>query len=335
MSGVADLAVVTGSLVGGLRRPSLEMITLCPRPAGVLVPVRHPLTRLPRLTLADLIRYPLIVPLPEFLWRQRCEDVFRVAGLFDGLQISVEVSLIPAIEELVRRKVGVGLTPLPMNWQPGQGVVKLPAGQLLPSEHLFLIRRRGKPRPQAQLLEALLLQEISADQAGRRDERPSSRSRRQRPRCVLDRSHRCQIHLGRLLAVCFAGLRRDIHVRRDLRSTMRVRVGLSRDREVPLPFHFGALVPWRRPSCRPHPRLARSDGSRKPSWFASRRSNMAGRPVNSSRLTRPSPSLSMALRRSSIGRSAPFPFAGVRASGLGCGLSALSQGISSRLRNPS
>ena len=169
MSGVADLAVVTGSLVGGLRRPSLEMITLCPRPAGVLVPVRHPLTRLPRLTLADLIRYPLIVPLPEFLWRQRCEDVFRVAGLFDGLQISVEVSLIPAIEELVRRKVGVGLTPLPMNWQPGQGVVKLPAGQLLPSEHLFLIRRRGKPRPQAQLLEALLLQEISADQAGRRD----------------------------------------------------------------------------------------------------------------------------------------------------------------------
>lgn len=164
MLGVADLAVVTGSIIGGLRRPSLEIITVCPRPAGLLVTVRHPLTRRPQLTLADLIRYPLILPLPEFLWRQRCDDVFRVAGLFDRLQISVEVSLIPAIEEFVRRKVGIGLTPLPMKWRPGPGIVKLSVGHLFPSEHLFLLRRRGRPKPQAQLLESLLLQPAAGNQ---------------------------------------------------------------------------------------------------------------------------------------------------------------------------
>jgi DNA-binding transcriptional LysR family regulator len=165
LSGAADLAVVTGSIVGGLRRPALEIITLCQRPAGLIVPVRHPLTRRPQPTLADLVSHPLIVPLPEFLWRQRCDDVFRVAGLLDRVQIAVEVSLIQAIEELVRRKVGVGLTPLIAEWRPGPGVVKLPAGHLFPPDVLFLLRRRGKPRPQAQLLEELLLQ--SADSVPR------------------------------------------------------------------------------------------------------------------------------------------------------------------------
>jgi DNA-binding transcriptional LysR family regulator len=157
LSGAADLAVVTGSIVGGLRRRALEKIAVCQRPAGLVVPVRHPLTRRPEPTLADLVPYPLIVPLPDFLWRQRCDDVFRVAGLLDRVQVAVEVSLIQAIEELVRRKVGVGLTPLVSEWRPGPGVVRLPAGHLFPPDVLFLLRRRGKPRPQAQLLLELLL----------------------------------------------------------------------------------------------------------------------------------------------------------------------------------
>jgi DNA-binding transcriptional LysR family regulator len=158
LSGAADLAVVTGSIIGHIRRPSLEMIVLRQRPPGLLLPVRHPLTRRPPPTLADLISYPLIMPLPDFHWRQRCDDVFRVAGLLDRVQISVEVSLIQAIEEFVRRKVGVGLTPLVAEWRPGPGVVKIPAGHLFPPDHLFLLRRRGKPRPQAQILEELLLE---------------------------------------------------------------------------------------------------------------------------------------------------------------------------------
>ena len=66
---------------------------------------------------------------------------------------------VEAIEEFVRRKVGVGLTPLVATWTPGPGVVKLPAAHLFPHDELFLLRRRGKPRPQAQILEDLLLEQ--------------------------------------------------------------------------------------------------------------------------------------------------------------------------------
>ncbi len=162
LSGAADLAVVTGSIVGHIRRPSLEMIVLRQRPPGLLVPARHPLARKSVPTLADIAAHPLIMPLPDFLWRQKCDDVFRVAGLFDRVQIAVEVSLIQAIEEFVRRKVGVGLTPLVADWKPGPGVVKISAAHLFPPDHLFLLRRRGKPRPQAQILEELLLEPASS-----------------------------------------------------------------------------------------------------------------------------------------------------------------------------
>src|SRR5262249_33236002 len=125
-----------------------------------------PLARRPCPTLAEIVAHPLIVPLPSFLWRQRCDDVFRVAGLSDSVHISVEVSLIQAIEELVRRKVGVGLTPLVADWKPGPGVVKPPAEPLSPPDHLYLLRRRGKPRPQAQILEELLLEPSVAGECG-------------------------------------------------------------------------------------------------------------------------------------------------------------------------
>jgi DNA-binding transcriptional LysR family regulator len=157
LSGTSDLAVLTGSMLGRPRRPSLQVIPLQERRAGVLVPVRHPLVRRARLTLEDLVAYPLIVPGPAFSWRLRCDEVFRTAGLWDRLQVSVEVSLIQAIEEFARRKVGVGLSPLVAGWKPGPGVLILPAGHLLPSDELVILRRRGTPRPQAQLLEDLLL----------------------------------------------------------------------------------------------------------------------------------------------------------------------------------
>jgi DNA-binding transcriptional LysR family regulator len=163
LSGAADLAVVTGSLVGNTHRSSLEMIVLTQRPPNLLVPARHPLVRRTAITLADLVEGPLIMPPKEFLWRRKCDEVFRVAGLIDRLKVTVEVSLFQAIEEFVRRKLGIGLTALVADWKPGPGVVKIPVGHLFPPDHLYLLRRRGKPRPQAQLLEELLLKRSSPD----------------------------------------------------------------------------------------------------------------------------------------------------------------------------
>jgi len=157
LTGSADLAVVTGSIVGRLNRSSLEMITVRQRQPGVLVPARHRLARAGRLTLEELAAHPLIMPVPAFLWRQRCDEAFRIAGLLDRLQVSIEVSLIQAIEEFVHRRLGVGLTPMVADWAPRKGLVRLPADHLFPPDHLYIIRRKGKARPQAQILEEMLM----------------------------------------------------------------------------------------------------------------------------------------------------------------------------------
>ncbi len=158
LSGTADLALLTGSILGAVRRRSLEILPVRERPPGVLVPQRHPLVQQGEFSLSDLIAYPLILPVPSFLWRQRCDEVFRRAGLLDKMQISVEVSLFQAIEEFVRRKVGIGMSALVAGWKPGAGLVALSASHLFPADQLFLMRRRGKPRPQAALLEELIMQ---------------------------------------------------------------------------------------------------------------------------------------------------------------------------------
>lgn len=157
LTGTADLAVVTGSIVGRLKRSSLEMIMVRKRPPGVLVPARHALAREGRPTLEALAAHPLIMPVPAFLWRQRCDEAFRIAGLLDRLQVSIEVSLIQAIEEFVHRRLGVGLTPMVADWPPRKGLVRLPADHLFPPDHLYIIRRKGKTRPQAQVLEDMLM----------------------------------------------------------------------------------------------------------------------------------------------------------------------------------
>jgi DNA-binding transcriptional LysR family regulator len=158
LTGTADLALLNACLLGPGQRSSLEVVPVRQRPAGVLVPARHPLTRQTRLTLADLAACPLILPTLDFPWRQQCDEVFRAAGFGKDVQVNVEVSLMQAIAELVRRRVGVGVAPFIDNWEPGGGVRLLPAGHLFPPDELILLRRRGKPRPQARLLEELLLE---------------------------------------------------------------------------------------------------------------------------------------------------------------------------------
>lgn len=157
LAGTADLALLTASMLGPLRRRSLEVIPVRQRPTAVIVPLRHSLTRRPRLELTDLTAFPLILPTPAFAWRQRCDEVFERAGLRDRLRLAVEVSVVQAIVELVRGGVGVGLSPLVAGWDPGPGLRVLSTDHLFPPDELILVRRRGRPREQALLLEELLL----------------------------------------------------------------------------------------------------------------------------------------------------------------------------------
>ena len=157
LTGQADLALLTASMLGSPRRQSLTIVPVRERPARVIVPARHALARLPRFELADLAACPLILPAPSFAWRLRCDETFRTAGLANRMRVAVEVSLFQAVAELVRLGVGVGLSPLVSTWKPGPGLRVLSASHLFPPDQLVLVRRGGKLRPQVLLLEQLLL----------------------------------------------------------------------------------------------------------------------------------------------------------------------------------
>lgn len=97
---------------------------------GVLVPRDHPLTRLARLTLADLAAYPLVTYHHGFTGRRRIDEAFAAAGL------SPQVVLAALDSDVLKAYVELGL---------GVGVVAPTAFdaqrdarlQLLDASHLF------------------------------------------------------------------------------------------------------------------------------------------------------------------------------------------------------
>jgi DNA-binding transcriptional LysR family regulator len=152
-SGEADL----GSLVlphGSLSvlGPMLRVEPLSQRPAALFLPHGHPLATRRRLTLADLVRYPLILPEAGGPWRQRVDAVFRDAGLLERQQVLLEVGVTHAARRYVSRGLGVALFPLPRDAMKYPGLEVRILDNLLPPEDVVLVwRRAGKLRPQAQL----------------------------------------------------------------------------------------------------------------------------------------------------------------------------------------
>lgn len=151
-SGDVDLAIVPLDLVGAAQR-QLIVEPLCVRPAVLVMPAGHPLTRKRRLTLAELARYPLILPAAaDSPWRKEVDEVFRRAGLFDQLRVFLEVSFVQASRRYVSRGLGIALIPLPSDAVEFPGVCIRPLGDLIPAEQVVMLWRRGaQPRPQARL----------------------------------------------------------------------------------------------------------------------------------------------------------------------------------------
>ena len=115
-SGEADLGVLPLDEVKLASSDRIvEIERLCIRPAALVVPVSHPLAGRRRITLADIVRYPLILPEPDTYWRLKVEEVLRVAGLLDRLQVLLEVTLTLAARQFVSLGLGPALIPLPQN----------------------------------------------------------------------------------------------------------------------------------------------------------------------------------------------------------------------------
>jgi DNA-binding transcriptional LysR family regulator len=102
--------------------------------------------------LADLVRYPLILPGRESLWRGRSDEIFRNAGLLERRQILLEATPTHAARRYVSLGLGVALFPLPRGHLKYARLHIRLVDELLPAEDVVLMwRRAGRLRPQAQL----------------------------------------------------------------------------------------------------------------------------------------------------------------------------------------
>lgn len=150
LTGEADLAVLPLASEVASQRQLLDVEPLYERPWVLAAPPGHELVRKRRVTLADLVRHPLIVPEQGSNWRVRLDDRFRAAGLLERLQVACEVSITLAARRYASLGMGVAILPLPRDGLKFSGLVTRPLPDLLPPEQIVLVWRRGAtPRPQA------------------------------------------------------------------------------------------------------------------------------------------------------------------------------------------
>lgn len=163
MAGEADMAVVPIDLAGGTqRRPLIVLEPLCVRPTVLAAPHNHPLLRKRRLTLNDLIHYPLILPESDSEWCRQVKERFQAAGLLDRLHILLEVSLTQAMRRYVSLGLGIALLTLPQDGLEFANVSLRSLVDLFPSQDVVILWRRGAvPRPQARLFAEFLRSQLS------------------------------------------------------------------------------------------------------------------------------------------------------------------------------
>jgi DNA-binding transcriptional LysR family regulator len=149
--GDADLAIVPADVL--LIADSAQFLCqqLGQRVATLIVERAHRLTRRPRLTIEDLIRQPLILPLEDNHWFVQVQEILRSRNLADRLQSRLRVGHILTAQILVNNGLGPALMPMPEHTHPPAGIRYLRLTHLLPDLPIFLLVRRGVPlRPPAE-----------------------------------------------------------------------------------------------------------------------------------------------------------------------------------------
>lgn len=110
-SGQADLAFV-GLLEDAPRAATLEFDKWLSFPFVLICPPEHPLATIRRVTLKDLVGYPLLLPAEATNARTRIEDVLQKAGLFGKANIVLESSTSLVLGRYAEMGLGVALTSL-------------------------------------------------------------------------------------------------------------------------------------------------------------------------------------------------------------------------------
>ena len=146
---VLDL-VKNGEVDFGLALESLVPKELAARRWQPLVPVLltprdHPLTARKRLSLRQIVRYPLILPPrdPDYPWRRVLDERFRTLGL--SPRIVMESANVELSALYVEMGLGVSFATLAQAMpRPGRQLAFLPLPGYFKPDHLALVRRRDQ-----------------------------------------------------------------------------------------------------------------------------------------------------------------------------------------------
>jgi DNA-binding transcriptional LysR family regulator len=116
-----------------------------------------------RISLADLVRHPLMLPRTEMPWRKQFDDVLAQAGLLPQLRILVEVDITQAACHYASMGLGAALLPFSGEGLEYPHVLVRPLSDLLPGEEIVMAWRRGStPRSQAQLFADFVRQRLAS-----------------------------------------------------------------------------------------------------------------------------------------------------------------------------
>jgi LysR family cys regulon transcriptional activator len=138
-SGEVDFAIATESLE---LFEDLVMMPCYIWQRCVLVPCNHPLVEVERLTLHDIVRYPLVTYVFGFTGRSQLDEVFRNAQLKPVVAFTATDA--DVIKTYVRLGMGVGIVAkMAYDSRQDQDLVQLDAGHLFAANVTKIGFRRG------------------------------------------------------------------------------------------------------------------------------------------------------------------------------------------------
>jgi DNA-binding transcriptional LysR family regulator len=113
----ADIAVLATD-PEGQPSPHLEYEHLFDEQYCLLTPARHPLARRRKVSIRDLVAYPLIIPPVGGVDRRTLDRLLQKHGLADRLQVAVVSGLADVTKRFVAEGVGLALMYLPTETDP-------------------------------------------------------------------------------------------------------------------------------------------------------------------------------------------------------------------------
>lgn len=140
--GEADLAVL-GRLDEQPLHPQMEYEPLFAYPFVLICPPDHELARRPRLTLRDIVRYPLVLLSEGSLARIRVDRVLQTHGLLDKRTSAVDTSNATLVTRYVELGLGVAVMPLSPTHPARKTLHVRAVDHWFGEESVHIVRRKG------------------------------------------------------------------------------------------------------------------------------------------------------------------------------------------------